>query len=261
MALPRTIDAQLVSITEQLRNGRFQPIGDVLNFLMDAALQDPDSENLATYARVLVAHFNRGSVSPGDITGCLGFLANLGSRSPKLQAIIATEIDREGLEFYEKTSNGGTAAPAKELAGLLDRGRTEPVRESTEFEGAVPPLEEHARETLSEWSARLASTDPKSFSIVVGDVIRRMRAIEEATDRFESHVCMYAGAAAQCLELVEAEVDGHLPERSAAPASRALELLLAELAVLGISFARPELTVIAQGCKMILVYYLARGRS
>ena len=120
------------------------------------------------------------------------------------------------------------------------------VNTSNVDEGIDEPL-------LSRWAASLASNDPKAFAIVVEDVIRRMRSVEDNAI-FTKVAQVHAGAAAQSLEIVLAEFNGEIDDAEPSAALESVALFAAKLVTLGITLANPTLGTLAQGSVMILEY-------
>jgi len=105
---------------------------------------------------------------------------------------------------------------------------------------------------LSASSALIAVGDPKAFLIVVQDVIKRMRTLEDKSG--DATVRYYAGAAAGLLQVIAATEDGY-PSVNPQPAVDGFTELLAKLAKLGLHATNPQVAFVIEGGQLIINWW------
>ena len=88
-----------------------------------------------------------------------------------------------------------------------------------------------------------------------------MRRVEEDTVHFTIAARFHAGAAAQSLLIVLAELDGDIPIGGGQGGAASAELLVAELASIGVALKSPELGLLARAGVLILKYFREQKRS
>lgn len=249
MALPGAVVSQIQAIANRTNRDGFVPLGDEHGFLVRAARLDPGEPNLLAFVTVLTKQFNAGAINTGNVLGCLTWLNDLAGVSDPIRLFLAASIDRPALEYYRDSPEAEGVSTS--LLGKLSANESAPrSHEQTVTSRSDLTLSETEQGTLEEWQVKLAANDPKSFGIVVADVIKRLERIEDLP--VDPTVKLHALSAAASLKTVRAVINAEVPPENAQASEESLAVLIAQLVKLGILKTHPELGFVIAATELVL---------